>query len=348
MRLIAGMLLVAAMGCGLEARAEPGPPGVWRAGESGAYEHLQSGLTCPAKQSGYHRTGASVLDARGLDVACDYSGSGTQVAYRLTLRTPPDGFDMAVSRAKRELLLSRSARHPQLISEIRFPQDGLNWSAAIYSEDGGRRAALWLADIDGWTFGFRAYYPEAQDAAILADVRVIAASVKASAGAHLDLCAKARPVQRTGAAITDRDQVRSAAMTARLLSNAQHATASPSAVVWCVEAIDEDDAAQPMVFWRGLRPDGGDAREDQISLIRPGGPFVLTLTPEPMERLGPTKAGDTASTRWVATVRKGGQTIIYGYFTDRPSQEAAVETVSDIVAGRTKAVDSIPDHAPGK
>jgi hypothetical protein len=326
------------------------PLSVWRPAGSGAYEHLQSGLTCPAKYTGYRRIDVVVFDPYGLDVGCNYSGGSAAITYYLTRRGPGGSLDADMAQARRELMQAGAVRHAQLVSETRYAQDGLSWSVALYSEDGGHHSGVWVADLDGWTFEFRATYPAEHEASVLSDIRVISAAVQASAGARLALCAKAAPVQRPGAVVTDKDALQSAAMMTSLLGAAAQGAVkdgrgavSEAPVVWCVERAQEKDG-YPLLFWRGLNPDGTDARLDQASLVRQGPPVILSLAPDSLASLveaeadkSKGKGGDKAA-RWTATLTQGQRVIIFAYYTDRPPVETVLEGFAAILAGKAKAV----------
>src|SRR5689334_10094132 len=54
--------------------AEPIPQSVW-ALKDGVYEHLQSGLRCPASlPGGFSRAGVTTYDGFGFDVSCGWNG----------------------------------------------------------------------------------------------------------------------------------------------------------------------------------------------------------------------------------------------------------------------------------
>ena len=50
--------------------------------------------------------------------------------------------------------------------------------------------------------------------------------------------------------------------------------------------------------------------------------------------------GTNKPLRWVATLRNGDQTLIFGYFDGRPSPDAAADLFAAIIAGKAKPVGS--------
>src|SRR5580704_19085749 len=101
------------------APARPTPRSIWRLDEAGAAEHLQTGLSCPARVGEFDRTQLVNYDALGFDVDCNYArADGADITVYLTRRSGTTAAD-AVTEAKRELLIVRAARHPALISETR-------------------------------------------------------------------------------------------------------------------------------------------------------------------------------------------------------------------------------------
>lgn len=168
------------------------PLTVWRPVGGGGLEHVQSGVVCPSRIDAYRRTDAAIFDRFGLDVGCNYSRSDAAVTLYLTRREPGgEGLDAAMAEAKKELLEAGAAHHPVVIAENRLSENGLDWTTVVYREDGEKHTAIWIADLSGWTFEFRATYPAADDLPMGALIGRIATQVRTTAGTHLALCARA-------------------------------------------------------------------------------------------------------------------------------------------------------------
>jgi hypothetical protein len=305
------------------APARARPFGVWRPTGSGAYEHIQSGLICPARTATYARRDVIVFDEFGLDVGCYYMSEAVAVSYYLVRRS--GGIEADLAQAKRDLVQFGATRHPQLLSESSYVQDGMSWSLAIYSEDGARRSGVWITDLGGWTFEFRAAYPVADEASMLSDIRVMAASVKASAGARLGLCAKAPRVEREGELLVDRIRA-----TGGQIGKSAPAVEAP--LVWCAEGSAKK-GGMPLLFWRAVNADGGDALQERATTLRWDQPAVLSVAPDPRGDVA-----KTGSAPWIASMRRGGQVLVFGYFDDRPPVEDALDLFAGVLSGKAKAV----------
>ena len=355
MRLLALALIFAANAALADAPASANTPdapmqSVWRP-VAGGYEHLQTGLVCPERFDGYHRTEVATFDAYGLDVGCNYSIGTASLAVYLTRRDEAGGLDAAMTEAKRELLQAGAAHHAQLLSETAAHAGGLDWTVALFGEDGDMHSAIWVADLFGWTFEYRATYPAADETRMVAEIGTITASVRSSAGARLQLCAKAPQPARPGTVVTDAAQIQSAAMMSSLLGGAMQMAAQDhkgkpedAAVVdapptWCVDkATTRDD--HPMVFWRGVRADATSAPEDRITLAtldRP--PLTLDLSAGGLAGLiDAVNKKDDKPEQWAASLQHGDQTLIFGYFAGRPSAELVIDLFARLLSGKQKAV----------
>jgi len=242
------------------------------------------------------------------------------------------------------LLQLGEARHPQLVSETRSTEGGLDWRTVLYSEDGGVKTGLWMADLNGWTLEYRATYAMADEPKVLADLRAFTTIVEKSAGARLALCGKSTPPDRGASAISDaHDLAQSSLMTSILggavLAAAQDSKGTPKApTTWCVETSLRN-ADYDMVFWRGVDPDGTDARTDRITLVTVGPPPSLEVAPDSLADLMTDKAKtDGKGPRWTATSERDGQILIFGYFDGRPSAKTLSDLFARILKGKTKPI----------
>ena len=318
----------------------PTPPlSIFETRPGGDLLHLQSGLTCPVAFGDYRRVDAIAYDQFGLDASCEYRRSDSDISVYLTRRSGTSPAD-SMTEAKREFLLVRAAAHPQLLAETQPAVGGLAWDLALYAVDNGLHDAVWIADLDGWTLEYRATYRAGVEPQVTADIARITAQVQASAGARLDLCAKSPPPARTGVAITDKATLSSAAMMSAILGGGALAAAAdgkaigtPQPVIWCAEQPVRTPRF-PMLFWRGVHPDGSEANTDKVSVMTVGKPEELIVA---ADELGNLVADAKAPTNnWVATIESPDLTRVYGYFTGRPSPEVLSKLFSDILAGAVK------------
>jgi len=331
------------------AASQPLPLSIWIADNSGGLQHLQSGLTCPVTVGGYRRGRIGLYNAFGLDVSCDYVAGTTLITLYLARRTS-SGVDADMAEAKRELLEMGAAHHPQVLSESRSAESGLDWVKALYAEDGGLHSGIWIADLDGWTLEYRATYAAADDAQIVADLKLMTAMVQSSAGARLALCSKSPPPKRGAAVITDKQEIEQSSMMTSLLGGGgaaavQQGKESPEApVIWCVEdAIKK--AGHAMTFWRGVEPDGSDAGLDQISLATMETPPTLVVQEDRMANLISDLAmKGNKPPRWVASLHTGDQVLIFAYFNGRPASDAVSDLFVSILTHEAKALGGYSVH----
>jgi hypothetical protein len=329
------------------APSRPTPLSIWRFDQAHGAEHLQSGLSCPAQVGGYRRTDLFNYDAFGLDVSCNYFEAGpSDITLYLTRRSGP--VDAAVAEAKRELLQFGAERHPQLVSDTRSAAAGLDWSVTTYAEDGGVHSAIWIADLDGWTLEYRATYPGAAEAQVQLDIAALTDLVQRSAGVRLGVCAKSQPPARPGVAVVDQATLSSAAMMTGILGGGALAAAedgkavkTQQPVVWCVEQPAPTPKA-PLLFWRGVHPDGSDAESDKVSAMTIDEPPELTVSPDELANL--VADAKTPTTRWVASIASPDQTRVYGYFTDRPPPELLSSLFADILTGKARPLVGYGAH----
>lgn len=331
----------------IPARAgSPAPPrSVWGQGDAGALEHLQSGPRCPPRIAGYRRMRASVYDAFGLDVGCSYTSAKAVVTLYFTQR---GGGDLAgaMEGARRALLQSGVARHPRAVSEVPSAPAATEWTTAVYAEDGGLRSSIWMKDVNGWTLEYRATYAASDEAAVAAELTTISAAVATSAGARLALCARSAAPHRAASAISDRSELEQSALMTSLvgggaLALAMAGKAKPGPpTIWCVEASIVK-AADHLLFWRGVDPDGADANTDRMTLASDGPPPTLVLAPDSLAGVvsDAAEAGDKKA-RWVATLPSDKRVLIFGYFDGRPAPEAVSDLFVNILSGTAKPVGS--------
>lgn len=329
----------------------PKPPvaqSVWRVGADGSAEHLQSGWVCPAAIDDYVQGVLHVYDGFGLDVSCDYRVPGALLTLYIT-RVPADFSPAAAYASAKDAVLKGSPqRHPTLLSEDQPEVGGFKWSRATYAEDGGLHSELWLTMLrPDWYFEYRATYPADREGAVNATLAKLAALTAQSAGARLKLCAKGPAPVRSGMPLTDPKTISDQAMMTTLLGGAvqiqaQKKTAKASdarPVIWCAETPSQQGRIS-LLFWRGISPDGSDARIDRVTGMTMGPPPTLEIGFDELANAveqGNAK-GARPPERWTAETHDGGQTWIYGYFDGRPGPDVAAPFFAGVLEGKTKPV----------
>lgn len=345
--IVAGILVLAIGGPALAdvpiagpkpaAAPSPVPKGIWRADEKRGYEHVQSGMICPETIGVRRRRTVETFDKFGLDVGCDYSG----FTYYLTRRTS-GGIPEAMAEAKRELVEGEAAHHPRLTAENHEQDKGLDWAEAFYADDNDVSDGIWMADISGWTLEYRVTYPSTDHTRISDEVKSSAMTILQEVGPRLASCAKALPTERRGRPITDKAAVDSASMMTSILGGALAASrskAQPQEPIFrCAEqAVEQNEV--PMLFWRDIRPDGSDALSDEVSVELTDGPLVMSFSsgePGLLASLSKEKADQPP--QWSATIDAGDRTLIFGYFSGRPTINDMRDLFVAVLTGKAKAV----------
>jgi hypothetical protein len=311
------------------------PLSVWRIDTASA-EHLQSGLVCPAQFRTYRRNIVHVFDRFGLDVGCNYlDPAASDVTVYMTRRSGHTSADV-MADAKREFLQAHADIHPQPISETQPRVGGLAWAVVLYGVDGGMRDAIWIADLDGWTLEYRATYRADSEAHAALDMEAFIASATASAGARLDLCGRSPPPARSGVVLIGKAPADDAMIGAIIGGAEQNAVqlgkrAPSQPIVWCVEQAIPGEQAD-LLLWRGVTPDGADAKADRVTAMTPGEPTALVAADDPM--LDHIHQGHGDPPRWQAAMEHDGQTSIWAAFTDRPRPDALASLYLDILSGK--------------
>jgi hypothetical protein len=331
-----------AQGPAADAKGKEQPQSVWRPWSGGEFEHLQSGLRCPAAVDGYQRYGVTTYDGFGLDISCGWNAPHTALTLYLT-RGVQMGPGMA--DAIKGLEQQGAARHPRQLSDGHVQMGGLDWRKVAYAEDGDLRSDIWLTDVGGWAVEYRATYPATDEKAVATELETLTGLMRRTAGRRLELCAKAgAPPARTGKRITDQKELADVAMTGALLWGAAQAAAddkgkpgapdlAPKPVAWCVEAaLKLGDA--PVLTWRGIKADGADALADRLSMMTMGPPPSLDIQADTLGDIVAKETFGKTPGRWIATLQSGGKFDIFGYFQGRPSTAVAAPLFADILNGR--------------
>jgi hypothetical protein len=250
-----------------------------------------------------------------------------------------------MAEAKRELEQFGGARHPQFVSETKSKGDGLDWTTATYTEDGGLRDEIWIADLSGWTLEYRTTYAAADEPQVTDEIKAFAAAVRASAGARLQTCAKAPPAERHATPVTDQAEIDSASMMTSILGGvggvaADRQSSQPlPAPTMCVEQTGRYENI-PLVFWRSLAADGSDQLLDEVTTVSSGAPMTVSFAGGGLSGLINSLAGGKPDKpmQWTATFDRQGQTLIFGYFSGRPSVDQMGDLVAGMLTGKIKPV----------
>jgi hypothetical protein len=349
---ITAMALAAATSvCALPGGAGEGqqpPLSVWRVEAAGA-EHLQSGLACPAQFRTYRRINLHVYDRFGLDVSCNYLDPAvSDVTVYLTRRSGSMPAD-AMTEAKREFLQVRAAMHPRPISETQPALGGLAWQLTLYDVDGGMRDAIWIADLDGWTLEYRVTYRANGEDRVMADMAAFVDAARGSAGTRLDLCGKSPPPARNGVLSHAHKDPQADAMMAAIVGaaaqsaveKADPAKRATTSIAWCAEQ-PISGGPHDLMLWRGVLPDGADAKADRVTAMTVEAPPELVAADN--SELDLVRGELNQSSEWEATIEQGGQTSIWGYFTARPRPEALAEVYQNILSGKARPLSSYSKH----
>jgi hypothetical protein len=317
------------------------PRSVWSSGADDLQISPQSGLQCPAQLGGYRRSDVHAYDGAGLDIHCNYLAAGREITVYMTrlngadLRAVYDG-------AKASLLKVGDRAHPRLLDEGERRDEGFTWMMALYGEDDDVHSSLWMAQMDGWMVQYRATYRGEDDAHMAAELSAFSRQVRASAGAHLDLCAKSTAETGKGRRVAGKDASADAMMSGILMAGAQAAVedgkGKPVAPpTWCFDRV-LDVGPHGFVEWRAVNADGGDGRAMHITPMTIGDPPVLEIALDPLAALIDAETGK--SPRWTATMNRGSKTWVFAFYDGRPDPADAARLMDDILAGKVHALSS--------
>ncbi|MGA0599790.1 hypothetical protein ACO2Q3_03700 [Caulobacter sp. KR2-114] len=317
------------------------PRSVWGVGADDLQINPQSGLQCPARLGAYRRDRVYAYDGAGLDVDCNYVAQGRRITLYLTRL---DGADLGriYDNAKTSLVKVGAELHPQLLAEGPRQDEGFSWRMALYGEDGGLHSSLWVGELDGWLVQYRATYPGDDDASIQADLSVFSHQIRASAGAHLDLCARSEAKPGVGKRIDTKDAATDAAMSGILMASAALAAedgkAKPAAATtWCfAKAIAVGQHG--FIAWRAVDGAGADGNAVRITPLTLDDPPALDIALDPAGAQIDSELGRPP--RWTASWRRGPKTWVFAFYDGRPDLDDAARLTDDILAGKAHALSS--------
>lgn len=315
----------------LELAAQSDPPkSIWRLDSAGDGVHAQSTLVCPAKIAGFDRSLLAPFDNFGFDVGCNFDRAGARVTLYLTRR---------VNRSLQDDLTAAQNAMKQNMTDIQpiagaTPMPGtLAFTGALYARNDGTRTGVWVADVSGWTFKFRATYATDRESDTLSAMSALTTKTSETAGKHLGACAAAPSVNRTGTTITDKDQNDSLAIMAGVLSataDAGEKSAGAATQQWCAEEA-AGDREIPLLFWRNIKAaaDGGPA--DRISLMTVGEPPMLISSANPL--LGEVEK-DVGGPVYELDAYQGTTAFVFAFFKGRPAGTTLSPIAKDIFLGK--------------
>lgn len=326
------------------ALAQPGsqeqPLSVLTPAADGGLRHLQSGLVCPARIGEAERVAAKPLHAFGLDFACGYNTERAAVTLYITHGLP---LQQSFEIAKQAIVQNPALGGVRPRADGPIELGGVTWLSAEYATGRGQRTEVWLAERHGWVVKYRATYLPDDAEQVRGILTRLTEAVQASAGAHLDLCAKAAAPARPGRAVkTKSGAAPDPAMLVTLMASGAAATAQGGKpITYCAdEPVADGDRG--FFLWRGVTADGQDAHADRLTAMTIGEPPKLDTS---LDAVGNAVAGELAGgrapQRWVATMNDGKTTTIYGVYEGRPSAKALLPLANALLDGKAQPLGSV-------
>ena len=332
---------------------KPVPQSIWVVGGDRAAVHQQSQWRCPAQYGEFQRNDLYVFDTYGLDVDCNYlsaNGHGDVTLY-LTKATGGN-LDEAFAAAK-EALVKRS---PEAVALPEAQQktfaSAWPWLHQLYAIGGGSsHDGVWYAWLGDWMVEIRATYPAADEEALLTLMSRMTADMAASAGGHLERCARSGIPLRDGHPITDKDKLAAdvfmfgvmagpdAIKTTDGTGQETGSKTLPQPNEWCPEkGILVDDV--PMLLWHAVSPTGETQAFDRIS--------VMTLGPAPalecdLNSLGALLGGASTDGKaeYTVSMDQGDEIFLYAVFDNRPDENALGRLMADWFHNKAKPLAKV-------
>ena len=315
------------------------PKSIWRV-DGGDGVHLQSTLVCPNAIGRFDRSQLIPFDGFGLDVGCNFDASGLGRITLFLTRRHGQTLNQDFEDAKSALHQSMPGVVP-IAGSAPVPA-GLNFTSAVYTRTDSTRTGLWVADVSGWTFEFRATYTADQEKEVLNAMSGLTEKMNATAGQHLSACAAAAPAIRNGAEITDKDKIMSLSLMAMVSEAAEDDKGKPAAVAadqWCAETPVVDQEA-PVLFWRNILLVGNAGAADRVSLMTIGEPPILVSSGNPTASLIEKEASKADATIYQLTGKKDDTTFVFEFFNGRPASATLTPIAKDVFLGRRAPVTS--------
>lgn len=320
-------------------QTEKVPQSIWQVAPDGTSTHRQSSLVCPADVGAFHQTRLTVYDHHGFDMSCNYRGRDGWITVYLT-RLGPTSLADAFTEAKRQLVDHEPDAVPLPDTDQKtFDPAFLHLT---YSEKNGAwLSGIWMTELSGWMFEFRATYKPGAEPDMLAEMTELTRQATASAGQHLKLCAKAETVMRNGVLVTDKDAIQKAMMMRMLFAAAEKEGGPPltgKELHWCAEQGIGDP---PVVFWHGVTEEGKDAIIDRVTPVSVSDPVPLMSA---LDVIGALLRDDKAKNdgpQWFVSLKIGTKIWYYAIYQGRPSAEALAQLVRDIIDHKAKPLGGV-------
>lgn len=130
------------------------PKSIWRVDGADNATHLQSTLPCPAKIGAFERNVLAPFDGFGFDVGCNYDAAGVgRVSVYLTRRS---NRALADDFASAQAALKQNMPDTTPVAGTAAAPTDFTFTSALYNRTDGTKTGVWVADVSGWTFKFRA------------------------------------------------------------------------------------------------------------------------------------------------------------------------------------------------
>lgn len=332
-----------------QAPAPKVPQSVWQVAPNGTATHRQSSLVCPDDVGAFHQTRLTVYDNAGFDVSCNYRGANGWITVYLT-RLGSISLADAFADAKQQLVSHEPNAVPLPQSDSKTL--GADFLHQTYVEkDGVLWSGIWMTELSGWMFEFRASYKPGAEPEILAEMTELARQAMATAGTHLALCAKSQIPQRDGVANTN-----TAATLGTVMLFSAFGTEAAIPVqddkgrkmdplvpqkpgTWCAENVVEG-LEVPILLWHAVTAEGQTQPFDRVTVTTIGASPVLNSRIADVGMLF-EELGLGTKTHFAVTMTEGDEIIFYGVYAGRPKPEELARIIKDYVDGRAKPLAKI-------
>lgn len=304
------------------------PKSIWRVDGTDNATHLQSTLPCPAKVGTFERNVLRPFDGFGFDVGCNYDSAGVgRVSVYLTRRT---GRTLADDFAGAQASLKQVMPDATPVAGTSPAPAGFAFTGALYNRTDGTKTGLWVADVSGWTFKFRATYVAAKEQDVLNAMSELAAKAKTTAAPYLATCATAQPVVRDGKLVTESSEI-----TMLTLVGTVDLQDRKTAEHWCAEDLVADEKA-PLLFWRNAANTTKLGPVDRLSLMTIEEPPMWLVTANGLTSF--VEEDDKKPTPYALIEKVGKTTYTYAFYRGRPALGTLSPLVIDVLAGNAKPI----------
>jgi hypothetical protein len=324
----------------IELAANETPKSVWRVDASGMATHWQSAMICPTAVRSFQRKDLVPFDGFGLDVGCNFiaADGNAVISLYMTRRKGQSLNDNFVSA--QDALKQRLPEAKSMSGDVPAPK-GLTFTGALYELGDGTRTGVWVTDVSGWTFKFRATYVAGSQTEVLDTMSELTDRTRSTAGTHLAACAAAPAAERPGTQITDQDRLGALSLIGALGAVGDDKPKTKITEQWCVEE-PAGDREVPMLFWRNIANTGNIGAVDRMSLMTVGEPPILLSEGNPAASLLDEKAKGGPVIHQLTT-KKADTTFIFAFYSGRPSATTLAPLVKDLALGKKGAIVSFTE-----